>query len=139
MPGTDDVERAVDIVNAQAAALAVEPLLHPLHQAALADRSALMGAIIAPGVERAIDVEDPDLHAVNLDHLALAVRDIGLACHEDFSAGLHLQLVGHCCPLSARCVALERRFIQCFAAEKQAASARPCPALAMLPFGAPRS
>src|SRR5262249_37028607 len=99
MPGTDDVERAVDIVNAQAAALLVEALFHPLHQAALADRTALMGAIIAPGVERAIDVKDPDLQAVNLDHLALAIGDVGLACHEDFSAWLHLQLVDHCSPL----------------------------------------
>src|SRR5215471_7499102 len=119
MPGADDVERAVDIVDAEAAALAVEPLLHPLHQAALADRPALMRAVIAPGVERAIDVEHADLHAVDVDHLALAVGDVGLARHEDFSARLHLQLVDHWYSLSARSVAVVMHFIQSFPGEKQ--------------------
>src|SRR5262245_30022236 len=55
MPRADDVERAGAVVDAEAASLGVEPLLGCLHQPALADRPALVRAVVAPGVERAVD------------------------------------------------------------------------------------
>src|SRR5215813_5618238 len=58
VPGTHDVERAGLVVDAEAAPIGIEPLLGALHEPALTDRAALMRAVVAPGVERAVDPED---------------------------------------------------------------------------------
>src|ERR1051326_6932508 len=84
MPRADDVERTGAVVDAEAAAVGVEPLLGALHQLSLADRSALVRAVVAPGVERAVDAKDSDLDLVVDDDLALAVGDFVLARDKDF-------------------------------------------------------
>src|SRR5262249_4942298 len=84
VPGADDVQGAGLVVDAEAAPLGIEPLLGALQQPALADRPALVRAIVAPGVERAVDAEDADLDLVVHDDLALAVRDLVLARDKDF-------------------------------------------------------
>src|SRR6266481_5803584 len=95
VPGTDDVERIVDIVDPETTALLVEPLFDPLHHATLADRPALVRAFVAPRIKRAIDVEDADLDTVDIDDLALPVGNVRLARHENLSDAHRLNLVDH--------------------------------------------
>src|SRR5205085_1149417 len=68
----------------EAAPLGIEPLLGALHQPTLANRAALVRAVVAPGVERAVDAKDTDLDLVVDDDLALAVGDLMLARNKDF-------------------------------------------------------
>src|SRR5580658_2120729 len=84
VPGTDDVERARTVVDAEAAALRVEALLGALHQLSLADRPALVRALVAPCIERAVDAKDADLYMVVDDDLAPAVRYFVLGRDKDF-------------------------------------------------------
>src|ERR1051326_2959663 len=84
MPRADDVERTGAVVDAEAAAGGVEPLLGALHQLSLADRSALVRAVVAPGVERAVDAKHADLDLVVDDDLALAVGAFVLRRDKDF-------------------------------------------------------
>src|ERR1700716_1191156 len=95
VPGTNDVERIVDIVDPEAAALLVEPFFDPLHQATLAHRPALVRAIVAPGIKCAIDVEDADLGTVDIDDLTLPVGNVRLARHENLFDARRLNLVDH--------------------------------------------
>src|SRR5215210_9097042 len=61
VPWTNDVDRVIDVMDAEALALAVEPLLDLFHQPALADRTALVRARVAPSIERAVQAEHADL------------------------------------------------------------------------------
>src|SRR5262245_39111387 len=85
VPRTDDVQRAGAVVDAEAATLRIEALLDALHQLALADRAALMRALVPPRVIGAVDTEHADLDLVVDDDLALAVRHLGLARDENLS------------------------------------------------------
>ena len=77
VPGADDIP--VDGVVLQGARLAacVHRLAHPAKDAALTDRPAAMGALIVPGDEFAIDVEDADFGAVAGNDPAVAVDVFG--------------------------------------------------------------
>src|SRR5215470_13481373 len=85
VPRTDDVQRAGAVVDAEAATLRIEALLDALHQLALADRAALMRAVVSPRVIGAVNAEHTDLDLVVDDDLALAVRHLGLARDENLS------------------------------------------------------
>src|SRR5262245_41796738 len=85
VPRADDVQRAGAVMDAEAAALRVEAFLDALHQLALADRAALVRALVAPRIVGAVDAEHADLDLVVDDDLALAVRHLALACDEKLS------------------------------------------------------
>ncbi|HEY4921817.1 MAG TPA: hypothetical protein VII40_17070 [Xanthobacteraceae bacterium] len=84
VPGTDDIERARTLVDAEAAAVGVEALLGSLHQLSLADRPALVRALVAPRIERAVHAEDADLYIVVDDDSAPTVRYFVLGRDKDF-------------------------------------------------------
>src|SRR5438270_13548635 len=66
VPRADDVQLGTEVV-AQAALVAVETLEDAVHQRALADRAAQVRAAVLPCVEPAVEAEDPDLGAVDVD------------------------------------------------------------------------
>src|SRR5579883_103270 len=91
VPRADDVERAGAIMDAEAAAVGIEPLLGALHQLALTDGTALVRAIVAPSIKRAVHAEDADLDVVVVDDdLAPAIRYLMLVRDKDF---LHNSIV----------------------------------------------
>lgn len=83
MPGADQMRRAGDVVDAQATPLRIEPFLDARHQAALADRPALVGAFVAVGQDGAIDPKQADLDFADGDDFASAFGDVFLTRHPD--------------------------------------------------------
>lgn len=73
VPGTDDIQRAGAVMNSKATALGIESLLDPLHQLSLADRAALVRAIVAPRVKLAVDAKHADLDLFVDNNLALSI------------------------------------------------------------------
>src|ERR1700761_3078307 len=73
VPRTNDIDLGVVIGLRTYRAIFGDRLEHPLHDAALADRSGAMRATIMPGVEFAIEPEDSDFEVAADDDLAVAV------------------------------------------------------------------
>src|SRR5436190_4293105 len=82
VPGADDVQLVGEVV-AEAALLLVETLDDPVHQHALAHRPAGVRAAVLPGIEPAVQAEDPDLGAVHVDDDTAAFQNILGQCDDD--------------------------------------------------------
>ena len=83
VPRADDVQLVGEVV-AEAAAFVVEALDDAVHQHALAHRAAGVRAAVLPGVQPAVQAEDPDLGAVDVDDHAAAFQDVlvSVAAHD---------------------------------------------------------
>src|SRR3954462_5357093 len=82
VPGADDVQLVGEVV-AEAALLVVETLDDPVHQHALADRPAGVRAAVLPGVEPAVQAEDPDFRAVHVDDHPATLQNVLRQCDDD--------------------------------------------------------
>src|SRR5215212_6483048 len=84
VPRADDVQLVGEVVT-EASLLGIETFHHAVHQLALADRAAGMHAAVLPGVQPAVDAEDADLDAVDVDDHAAALEDVLLHGNNDRS------------------------------------------------------
>src|SRR3954452_5054528 len=75
VPRADDVQLVGEVV-AEAALLLVETLDDPVHQHALAHGPPEVGAAVLPGVQQAVQTEDPHLRAVHVDDHPAAFEDV---------------------------------------------------------------
>ena len=85
---SSDQENALKVVNvllrpgeSLARLVLGEHFHHPVQDTALADRPALMGAFVLPGVEFPVDEKHADLQVALGDHLAAAILELVLATH----------------------------------------------------------
>lgn len=83
VPRAGEVEAALGVVDAEAAAIRVESLLDAFHKPALADRAALMGTFVMPGKQFSYDAENTDFDPLGGDHAPAALGKIGSAGHEN--------------------------------------------------------
>src|SRR5262252_1016436 len=74
MPRTDDVLAVRVVLQHPGLAVVVHRLAHPMVDAALAHRPTAMGALIVPGDQLAIDIEDADFSAIAGNYAPLALR-----------------------------------------------------------------
>ncbi len=66
-------------MNPEALLIVIEALFDAFHQAPLADRATLVGAVIEPGIDVTADQEDAYFNPIDGNDLAPALRQIGMS------------------------------------------------------------